>query len=152
MNGTRQPQSIIASSLSATWKPSITAVPRAKPPRVPNSRNDPKKPRFLSGEYSAMNVAAPPYSPPVENPWIIRRSTSRTGAKTPTCSKVGRMPMKNVARDIIRMVRAKMCLRPNLSPSGPQTRPPSGLTRKESAKVPNAMRVPPSVGKKWNVM
>lgn len=30
-----------------------------------------------------MKVAAPPYSPPVEKPWIMRRITSRTGAQKP---------------------------------------------------------------------
>ena len=30
-----------------------------------------------------MKVAAPPYSPPVEKPWIIRRRISRIGAQMP---------------------------------------------------------------------
>jgi hypothetical protein len=54
-----------------------------KPASVPNSRKLPKKPRFLSGAYSAMKVAAPPYSPPVEKPWIMRSRMSPIGARIP---------------------------------------------------------------------
>lgn len=47
-------------------------APRLNPASELTSRNDPQKPRLRSGAYSAMNVAAPAYSPPVENPWIMR--------------------------------------------------------------------------------
>jgi hypothetical protein len=45
----------------------------ANRPRVPRPR----------GAYSAIKVAAPPYSPPVEKPWIILRTTISTGAHNP---------------------------------------------------------------------
>src|SRR3546814_7816834 len=69
-NGMRQPQSYIVASPRPRENPNISSAPKEKPAKVPNSRKLPQKPRFASGEYSAMNVAAPPYSPPVENPWI----------------------------------------------------------------------------------
>ena len=73
----------ICSSLSTNEKPSINSAPSEKPASVPNSRKLPKKPRLRHGAYSAMKVAAPPYSPPVEKPWIIRSSTISTGAQNP---------------------------------------------------------------------
>ena len=59
------------------------SAPRVKPASVPNSRKLPRKPRLRSGAYSAMNVAAPPYSPPVEKPWTTRRMMRPIGAKMP---------------------------------------------------------------------
>jgi hypothetical protein len=53
------------------------------PASVPSSRKLPKKPRRLSGAYSAMKVDAPPYSPPVEKPWTSRNRISSTGAQKP---------------------------------------------------------------------
>jgi hypothetical protein len=50
------------------------------PASVPNSSQLPRKPRFLSGEYSAMKVDAPAYSPPVEKPWTRRAARSSSGA------------------------------------------------------------------------
>ncbi|ETP61307.1 hypothetical protein BDSB_26565 [Burkholderia dolosa PC543] len=41
------------------------------------------KPRRLSVENSAMKVAAPPYSPPVEKPCTRRATSSSTGAMMP---------------------------------------------------------------------
>lgn len=41
--------------------------PAVSPPSAPNSKELPQNPRLLSGAYSAMKVAAPPYSPPVES-------------------------------------------------------------------------------------
>jgi hypothetical protein len=62
---------------------STSNAPRVNPDSVPDSRKLPKKPRFLSGAYSAMNVAAPPYCPPVEKPWIMRSTISPIGARIP---------------------------------------------------------------------
>lgn len=87
-----------------------------------------------------MKVAAPPYSPPVEKPCTMRSRTSRTGAQSSIWSKVDRMPMANVATDINTMVAARIVFRPSRSPSGPQTSPPRGRTRKEIAKVASANR------------
>ena len=108
---------------------------------MPNSRKLPRNPRLRLGAYSAMKVAAPPYSPPVEKPWIIRSRTSRIGAHIPIVSYDGTRPTSSVAPDIIRIVIASTCLRPSRSPSGPQTSPPSGRTRNETANVISASRV-----------
>ena len=81
--GTRQPQEFMASSPRVVMSPNISSAPPLKPASVPTSRKLPKKPRRRSGAYSAMNVAAPPYSPPVEKPWTIRRRYSRIGAAMP---------------------------------------------------------------------
>jgi hypothetical protein len=83
-NGTRQPQSSRASRGTHAFIAVTTAAPSTKPARVPNSSQNPMNPRRLSGEYSAMNVVAPPYSPPVEKPWTMRARTSRIGDQTPT--------------------------------------------------------------------
>ena len=82
----RQPQLPIWSSLSTSEKPSISRAPAENPASVPNSRKLPMNPRRRGGAYSAMNVAAPPYSPPVEKPWIIRRPIISTGAQKPIMS------------------------------------------------------------------
>ncbi|SKY81591.1 Uncharacterised protein [Mycobacteroides abscessus subsp. abscessus] len=67
-NGIRQPHVCICSSESNSSRNRTIAVPALNPASVPNSSSDPYLPRLLSGAYSAMNVAAPPYSPPVEKP------------------------------------------------------------------------------------
>src|SRR3546814_347673 len=103
--------------------------------------SDLQKPRFASGEYSAMNVAAPPYSPPVENPWIRRSTMRNAGAQNPTLSKEGIRPTASVAPDISNIVSASTDFRPNRSPSGPQNNPPNGRTRKDIANVASANRV-----------
>jgi hypothetical protein len=77
----------------------------------------------------------------VEKPWIIRSSTSRIGAHRPIESYDGTRPTHSVAPDISRIVIARTCLRPRRSPSGPQTRPPSGRTRNETANVISASSV-----------
>src|SRR3546814_5707665 len=82
-----------------------------------------------------MKVAAPPYSPPVENPWIIRSAISSAGAQKPMLSYEGIRPTQKVAPAISNMVKASTDLRPMRSPSGPQNSPPSGRMRKEMAKV-----------------
>lgn len=75
-----------------------TPAPRNKPVSVPNSSQLPRKPRRLPGAYSAMNVAAPPYSPPAEKPCTGRARTTRTRASTPTVSHEGNRPMAKVER------------------------------------------------------
>lgn len=87
-----------------------------------------------------MKVAAPPYSPPVEKPWSIRKTISRTGAHTPIVSCEGMRPMANVPTAIMIMVSARIFLRPSRSPIGPKNIPPRGLTRKATAKVANEDR------------
>ncbi len=122
-------------------------MPPQKPASVPNSRNDPYLPRLLSGAYSAMNVAAPPYSPPVEKPWITLSRISRTGAQKPMDACVGSRPISAVAPEMSRMVIARTDLRPIRSPMGPQTMPPRGLSTKEIAKPSMVPTVPKSPGK-----
>src|SRR3546814_7479236 len=85
-----------------------------------------------------MKVAAPPYSPPVENPWIIRSAISSAGAQKPMLSYEGIRPTQKVAPAISNMVKASTDLRPMRSPSGPQNSPPSDRMRKEMAKVGSA--------------
>lgn len=106
------------------------------PARVPNSSQLPKKPRFLSGAYSAMKVEAPAYSPPVEKPWTSRAASSSRGAPTPIVAYDGIRPIAKVPAAIMIMVRARTFWRPTRSPSGPKTMPPSGRTRKAAAKAP----------------
>ena len=67
------------------------------------------------------------------------------GAQNPIESYDGTRPTQNVAPAISRIVRARTALRPRRSPSGPQNRPPSGRTRKETAKVASANSVASSV-------
>lgn len=80
--GMRQPHSIIPSWPRKVSPSSTIREPSAKPPMVPNSRKLPRNPRLRSGADSAMKVAAPPYSPPVEKPGTARRTISRIGART----------------------------------------------------------------------
>lgn len=82
-----------------------------------------------------MKVEAPPYSPPVEKPWSIRKKMSRMGAQTPMASWEGMIPIAKVPIAIMIMVRARIFLRPTLSPMGPKNMPPRGRTRKATAKV-----------------
>ena len=118
---------------------------------VPNSRKLPRKPRLLSGAYSAMNVAAPPYSPPVEKPCTMRSATSSTIAQAPMSSYVGSTPTRKVAVAISRIVIASTRCRPIRSPIGPQKRPPSGRSTNETA---NTRKVPtrPESGKKLSAI
>jgi hypothetical protein len=85
-----------------------------------------------------MKVAAPPYSPPVEKPWISRATISSAGAQKPIVEYDGIRPTQNVAPDISRIVIASTRRRPTRSPSGPQTSPPSGRTRNDTAKTSSA--------------
>jgi hypothetical protein len=147
----RQPQSVIACSPTIVAVSSTAEAPSVKPARVPNSRKLPKNPRRRSGEYSAMNVAAPPYSPPAEKPWTTRSRMSRAGAQTPSVAWLGSRPMQNVAPAIIRIVVASTALRPTLSPSGPSTTPPSGRNRNDTAKTESVAAVP-MLGKNCAVM
>ena len=144
----RQPQVSICWSLSASSSSSTMAVPITNPASVPNSRKLPYRPRFLSGAYSAMNVAAPPYSPPVENPWTTRSAINRIGAHTPATACVGSSPMRAVAPEMSKMVMASTAFRPIRSPIGPQIMPPSGRSTKEIANPSIVPMVPRSPGKK----
>lgn len=110
------------------------------PASVPNSSQLPRKPRRLSGAYSAMKVEAPAYSPPVEKPWTRRAARRSSGAPTPIEAYDGIRPMAKVPAAIMIMVTARTFWRPTRSPSGPKTSPPSGRTRKAAAKAPNVDR------------
>src|SRR3546814_15705643 len=87
-----------------------------------------------------MNVAAPPYSPPVENPWIRRSTMRNAGAQNPTLSKEGIRPTASVAPDISTNVSASTDFRPNRSPSGPPNNQPNVRTTKVISKVARAHR------------
>ncbi len=96
-----------------------------------------------------MNVAAPPYSPPVEKPWIRRSARMAIGAPSPMLWYVGRQPTRNVQPDISRMVIARTRWRPILSPSGPKNAPPNGRTMKPTAtRASDLSTALPSPGKK----
>lgn len=84
-----------------------------------------------------MKVDAPPYSPPVEKPWTMRKRISRAGAHRPIASYEGMSPIANVPTAIMIMVSARIRLRPRRSPIGPKNIPPSGRTRKATAKAAN---------------
>ncbi len=116
--------------------PVTTDAPSTYPDSVPNSSQEPMKPRRLSGEYSAMNVVAPPYSPPVEKPCTMRATTSRIGDQTPMLAYEGIRPMQSVPIAIMIMVTARTFCRPMRSPSGPKTRPPRGRMRKAAVNAP----------------
>src|SRR3546814_10820428 len=92
-NGMRQPQSYIVASPRPRANPNISSARKEKPAKVSNSRKLPQKPRFASGEYSAINVSAPPYSPPVENPWPKRSTMRNAGAQNSTLSNEGIRPI-----------------------------------------------------------
>jgi hypothetical protein len=105
---------------------------------VPNSSQLPKNPRRRSGAYSAMNVAAPPYSPPVEKPCSIRMTSRISGAATPIEEYPGNSPMATVEPDISKMVATRTRCRPILSPNGPKNIPPRGRTKKDTANAAKA--------------
>src|SRR3954453_24143675 len=106
-NGTRQPQSSSLSRGTQVFIPVTTDAPSTYPDSVPNSSQDPMNPRRSSGEYSAMKVVAPPYSPPVENPCTIRATTSRMGDQTPIELYDGISPIQRVPMAIMIMVTAR---------------------------------------------
>ena len=109
---------------------------------VPNSSQLPRKPRLRSGAYSAMNVIALPYSPPVEKPWMRRANSSRIGANTPIVAASGMQPIAKVPSAIMIIVVASTLLRPMRSASGPKNSPPNGRTRNATAKVAKVAIVP----------
>ena len=125
---------------------SVTVLaPRKKPTRVPNSSQLPKKPRFLAGAYSAMNVAAPPDSPPAEKPCRPRRRRTKIAAHMPIWSQVGRSPMTNVEPDMSSTVRARIFCLPSLSPSGPSTKLPNGRMTNVTARSAKVASAPSDV-------
>ena len=83
MNGTRQPQSIIASLLSQPFSTAAVRVPAISARPTLNCCTLPMRPRLPGGEYSTRNAAAPPHSPPVEKPCTSRHSSSSIGAQMP---------------------------------------------------------------------
>ncbi len=76
----------------------------------------------------------------MEKPWSIRKKISRTAAQTPIVSYEGIRPIANVPTAMRIIVSARTFLRPSLSPIGPKNMPPSGRTRKATAKVANEER------------
>src|SRR6218665_1951197 len=76
----------------------------------------------------------------------MRQISSKTGASTDTCSKVGKIPIVKVATDISTMTNARQRCRPIRSPRYPKINPPSGRAKKATAKVAktesNAIVVP----------
>ena len=95
-----------------------------------------------SGAYSAMNVIALPYSPPVEKPCTSRATSSRPGASRPMLLWLGMQPMAKVPSAIRIIVVASTLLRPMRSASGPKNRPPKGRTRNATANRPKVAMVP----------
>lgn len=84
--------------------------------RWPDLGKDPQNPRRPGGANSTAMSTAPPHSPPTANPCTSLRKSSSMGAQRPACSKVGRQPMRAVARLIIMRVRTRVALRPRRSP------------------------------------
>jgi hypothetical protein len=82
-NGMRQPQDVVASSQMRADSTVTATEPIRNPMRVENISQLTMYPLRSSGEYSATNEAAPPYSPPTENPCSNRRKTSKIGAQMP---------------------------------------------------------------------
>jgi len=58
----------------------------------------------------------------------------------PMVSALGSTPMKNEGKAIAITDQSRACLRPNLSPTHPNSAPPSGRMMKPAAKVPKAAR------------
>ena len=65
-------------------------------------------------------------SPATAKPWIRRRTTSSTGASTPTWAYVGRQPTSMVEMPIMNMHTSSTFLRPCVSPMWPSTKAPIG--------------------------
>ena len=82
-NGIRHPQSVIVDSPRPALRTVTSREPIEYPMNVPKSSQLPRNPRRRSGAYSAMNVVAPPYSPPVEKPCTIRATSRSIGAQMP---------------------------------------------------------------------
>ncbi|AJI20156.1 hypothetical protein BG04_5933 (plasmid) [Priestia megaterium NBRC 15308 = ATCC 14581] len=61
-------------------------APALKPTSVPTSKPLAINPRFLSDVDSAINVMAPAYSPPVENPCTSLAISNNIGAAIPIAS------------------------------------------------------------------
>ena len=72
---------------------------------------------------------APPYEPPRQSPWIMRRQNRMIAALKPICSKVGIKPIAPVPSAMPTSVKMKVYLRPTRSPSQPNTKAPNGRTR-----------------------
>lgn len=84
---------------------------------------------------SDTHVAAPPNSPPVPNPNMTRKTTIKTGARTPIVTKLGVRAMPSIPIPIATSVRISVGFLPLLSPRWPNTYAPTGFVRKT---LPNA--------------
>jgi hypothetical protein len=68
--------------------------------------------------------------PPTLIPCKSRHTTNDIVLSAPTCSYVGKHPIKNVGKAIKNRLNTNACLRPYLSPTYPIVRPPTGRIRK----------------------
>ena len=110
-NGMRQPQEQQVVVGQQRGHQGDQPAPPMYPASVPNSSQLPKKPRRLSGAYSAMKVEAPPYSPPVEKPCTRRASEQQERARRRRSRRSdGIRPMAKVPAAIMIMVRASTFL------------------------------------------
>src|SRR5699024_11782388 len=80
-NGSRQPNSFIADSDNTLVSNVATSDPISNPAAVLAGTTLVCRPRRLSGAYSDRKAAAPPYSPPAENPCTNRNTSSKAGAR-----------------------------------------------------------------------
>ena len=93
-----------------------TMAPRTRPAAVLAGTMLTSSPLRPSGAYSAMNEAAPAYSPDAEKPCTRRQTRSKRGAAIPIEAYPGINAIAKVAADMIMMVRARIFWRPSLSP------------------------------------
>ena len=112
---------------------SAAVEPARRPVAVEAGTSEQYLPRWSFGAYSAKNTAAPEYSPAAENPWMLRKTTSRMGAAMPMVAYPGRQPIRKAAPVIRKMDMDSDHLRPFLSPMLPQNDAPSGRNTKDSA-------------------
>ena len=85
-NGIRQPHDWNASAGIAHASGRKIAAAKTCPACTPCRVKLPKNPRRPNGECSMIMALAPAISPPTAKPWTRRSTTSRIGAKIPTCS------------------------------------------------------------------
>ncbi len=133
-NGIRQPHDSRCSSGSAATGMK-TRVARSWPACVPLRVKLVNQPRRSAGACSSVMELALACSPAAETPCRTRHSTSRTGARVPTCSRVGRQPMRNVDRPIRNSVKTMIFLRPRRSPKWPRKNAPTGRAAYATPKV-----------------
>ena len=139
-NGTRHPQATSAPGGSRVISPN-TSDESSSPPGEAAWGRLPQKPRLPAGACSMVSRLAPAYSPPSPIPCATRKITSRIGAQTPACAKVGSTPIRNVPAPMITSVAIRLVLRPIRSPMSPKINPPIGRATKPDAKAPNEAMV-----------